>query len=112
MTLVTNSDPKGNTNHMWFIDSGCSNHMTCSKEMFTSMDDTPKSVYVFRSNFLIFPIHIPGEITKTELNWFLLYFQVQKDVFYKRSKNKAKTHLICRKQEKLDRATEKTTPET
>lgn len=39
MTLMSNTGHHGNTNHLWFVDSGCSNHMTGSKGSFSSLDE-------------------------------------------------------------------------
>ena len=38
------------SNGVWFIDSGCSNHMSSSKSLFRDLDETKKSQVRFGDN--------------------------------------------------------------
>ncbi|KAD5803372.1 hypothetical protein E3N88_14732 [Mikania micrantha] len=40
--LVASTEGAKNNSHLWFLDSGCSNHMTGSKGIFTSLDEAFK----------------------------------------------------------------------
>ncbi|XP_035829964.1 uncharacterized protein LOC118479518 [Helianthus annuus] len=40
MALMVTGSHSGKLNHLWFIDSGCSNHMIGSRNSFVSFDDT------------------------------------------------------------------------
>ncbi|XP_076928909.1 uncharacterized protein LOC143593050 [Bidens hawaiensis] len=39
MLLMADNEDKNNTSYLWFLDSGASNHMTGSKDSFTSLDE-------------------------------------------------------------------------
>jgi hypothetical protein len=41
--LITCNAAQESSKEVWFLDSGCSNHMSRSKEMFATMDDSIKS---------------------------------------------------------------------
>ncbi|KAC9138561.1 hypothetical protein E3N88_46304 [Mikania micrantha] len=41
-TLVASTSNDRNKAHLWFLDSGCSNHMTGAKESFTNLDSSFK----------------------------------------------------------------------
>jgi hypothetical protein len=41
--LITCNVAQESSKEVWFLDSGCSNHMSRSKEMFATMDDSIKS---------------------------------------------------------------------
>ena len=38
------------SNGVWFVDSGCSNHMSSSKSVFRDLDETKKSQVLFGDN--------------------------------------------------------------
>ncbi|KAK1437640.1 hypothetical protein QVD17_03434 [Tagetes erecta] len=40
--LMSHNYKSGKSNHLWFVDSGCSNHMTGSKESFITLDESFK----------------------------------------------------------------------
>ncbi|KAD3069142.1 hypothetical protein E3N88_37022 [Mikania micrantha] len=40
--LVASTSEDRHKNHLWFLDSGCSNHMTGAKESFTNLDESFK----------------------------------------------------------------------
>ncbi|XP_014503046.1 uncharacterized protein LOC106763361 [Vigna radiata var. radiata] len=44
-TVSSNSQDK-----LWYLDSGCSNHMTCHKEWLVNFDETKKSMVKFADN--------------------------------------------------------------
>ena len=45
--MMVNSQSKIEKTNMWYLDSGCSNHMTGNKNWFTKLDESIKRVITF-----------------------------------------------------------------
>lgn len=47
MLLMVNTQSNGEQSNMWYLDSGCSNHMSDNKSWFTKLDESIKKVIRF-----------------------------------------------------------------